>query len=64
MQILEEYKVDNRYSGIIWNIFENVKMIIKLHAAIRKNQIKWRVIQGDTLSLKLFTIVVKRIFRS
>ncbi|XP_072395388.1 uncharacterized protein [Diabrotica undecimpunctata] len=54
IEVLNESRIDSRYSRLICNIYKNATSSIQLHAHINQIKIQRGISQGDTLSPKLF----------
>ena len=65
IESLENARIDSRYTNIIKNIYENATIQIKLDDKTKTNTIKLKrgVRQGDTISPKLFTLVLEDCFK-
>lgn len=60
---LQECRVDYRYTRLIYNIYKNATMMVKLHENTNPIRIGRGVRQGDTMSPKLFTAVLEYAFK-
>jgi Reverse transcriptase (RNA-dependent DNA polymerase) len=62
---MDNARIDSRYTETIKNIYANATMHVKINDNLRTNQIniKRGVRQGDSISPKLFTLVLEDIFK-
>lgn len=59
---LQKCRVDYRYTKLIYNIYKNATMMVRLHENTNPIEIGRGVRQGDTMSPKLFTTVLQYAF--
>lgn len=59
---LQKCRVDYRYTKLIYNIYKNATMIVRLHENTNPIKIGRGVRQGDTISPKLFTTILQYAF--
>ena len=62
---MDNARIDCRYTEVIKNIYKNATMHVKINDNLKTNQIniKRGVRQGDTISPKLFTLVLEDVFK-
>ena len=63
LDALNDCRVDFRYSRLIYNIYKNATMSVRLHEASNHIEIEREMRQGDTISPKIFIIVLKHAFK-
>ncbi|RVE53061.1 hypothetical protein evm_002359 [Chilo suppressalis] len=63
VQALQNARIDYRYTKLIENIYNNATMKVTLVDQTQHIDIKRGVRQGDTLSPKLFTLVLEDVFK-
>ncbi|XP_045460954.1 uncharacterized protein LOC123671253 [Harmonia axyridis] len=60
---LQKCRVDYRYTKLIYNIYKNATMMVRLHENTNLIRIGRGVRQGDTMSPKLFITVLESAFK-
>lgn len=64
LKFLIKFNLDNRYTNLIDNIYSSAAINLLLQDDTDSIPIKKEVRQGDTISLKLFTVNLNEIFRN